>query len=105
MDETSDRVLCRNPEPGKQGVTMAAAKFALVRGAILEALSGGPVPLKAMTGEVTARLGPEAVARVGSVGWAMMAVKLELEVRGEIHRLPGSPQRLALTEAGMGAAG
>jgi hypothetical protein len=33
----------------------------------------------------------------GSVGWYVTAVKLDLEARNEIHRLPGvSPQRVRL---------
>jgi hypothetical protein len=31
---------------------------------------------------------------LGSVSWYTTVVKLDLEVKGELRRLPGSPQRL-----------
>jgi hypothetical protein len=31
---------------------------------------------------------------LGSLGWYITTVKLDLEARGELERLPGSPQRL-----------
>jgi hypothetical protein len=48
-----------------------------------------------LPGLVAAALTPEEREQLGSVGWYTATVKLELEVRGEIRRVPGaSPQRL-----------
>lgn len=92
------KVLCRNPDPTKAGVSIASDKFDAVRQAILDVVRDSPVPLSQMTAAVSDRLGPEGCAAIGRIGWYMMAVKLELEVRGEIARLKGSPQRLVLGE-------
>lgn len=46
---------------------------------------------------VAARLSANEAARFGSVGWHTTSVKLEMEVAGELERLPKTvPQRLRL---------
>lgn len=71
-----------------------------MRAAILEAVgAAGPDGLlfSALSGEVRRRLAAATLETLGSVGWHSTTVKLELEVRGEIGRLPGKgPQRLVL---------
>lgn len=42
------------------------------------------------------QLSDEQKSSVGSLGWHVTTVKLEMEVRGDLIRLPGSPQRLVL---------
>jgi len=97
---SEDKIACRTPTTGRDGVTnLLSWKFEAVRTAILDAVGGaGPEGLAFadLPGAVAARLAPEALARLGSVGWHTTTVKLELEVRGEIRRTGASPQRLVL---------
>ena len=97
-----DKVACRTPAEGRSGVTnIPRWKFDAVRAAILEALQrAGPdgLAFSELSGAVGQQLDPAVLARLGSVGWHSTTVKLELEVRGEIVRLPGKgPQRLVLS--------
>lgn len=76
---------------GRQGVNIDRVKYDVVRQAILDSLAErGEIPLGQLTDAVTARLdGPFD----GSIGWYTITVKLDLEARGEIERVPGrSPQ-------------
>jgi len=96
-----DRVGCRTPAAGRDGVTSIPRwKFDAVRAAILDAIRAvGPEGLRFadLSSEVRARLDAATLERLGSVGWHATMVKLELEVRGEIRRRPGTgPQRLVL---------
>ena len=44
---------------------------------------------------VAAEIAPERLSELGSVGWYITTVKLDLEVKGKIVRVQGvSPQRL-----------
>lgn len=104
MDEEDERVLCRTPTPGREGGTRIPRwKFDMVRKAILHAVAGaGPegLPFSQLPGAVKARLSADGLARLGSLGWHVTTVKLELEVRGEIERVPGAtPQRLVAGQA------
>jgi hypothetical protein len=99
------RTECRTPTPGSTGVTRIPTwKYDLVRQAILHAVeAAGPEGLafSRLTPEVTARLSRDTLARLGSPGWHVTTVKLDMEVRGDIRRLPGvSPQRLVRVRGG-----
>ncbi|WP_415404602.1 DUF6958 family protein [Tateyamaria sp. SN3-11] len=83
-----ERVACRTPAEGRDGVTnIPAWKFEAVRSAILGALADGPILYKDLNAAVGARLDEETLANLGKLGWHVVTVKLELEVRGEIERL------------------
>jgi len=83
-----EAVACRTPAEGRDGVTnIPAWKFDAVRGAILAALEGGAMFYKDLNDAVAARLDPETLAGLGKLGWHVVTVKLEMEVRGEIARL------------------
>lgn len=90
------RTLCRTPTPGKVPVSIATTKYDAVAGAILSIVPAKPPGLafKDLAAMVEARLGVAACREIGSVAWYVTTVKLELEVRGQIKRLAGSPQRL-----------
>lgn len=63
-------------------------KYELVKSAILEIIpnTNPGIPFKTLA---------DGVAEVGSIGWYTTCVKLDLEARGIIERIPGvSPQRL-----------
>jgi hypothetical protein len=90
-------ITCRTPTPGKQPTRIEAWKFNLVREAILKVTpaEGQGIEFCRLAGLVEASLAPDELKRLGSVGWYTTTVKLELEVRGELERLPGAgPQRL-----------
>ena len=95
----TERVPCRTPNPDKTGVTNVPAwKFDACRAAICTVLARGETP----AGEVASRAGAQLTepqrAELGSLGWHMTTVRLEMEVRGEIERVPGAtPLRLRLT--------
>lgn len=91
------RTPCRTPTTN--GVTnIPTWKFDLLRGHILDILreSGGAgFPMADLSAALAPRLTEDETARLGKLGWHMMAVKLELEVAGEIARMPGvTPQKL-----------
>lgn len=96
---TDDKVSCRTPNPGKKPIRIDRWKFDAVRRAILEVLPSEGEGMVFMSDEffdaVAKALTPEEREKMGSVGWYTTTVKLELEVRGEVRRVPGaSPQRL-----------
>ncbi len=93
-----ERVACRTPAEGRSGVTnIPAWKFEAVRRAILDELATGDLLNKDLRDRVGARLRAEDLANLGKLGWHVVTVKLELEVRGEVVRVPGaSPLRLTL---------
>lgn len=96
-DASGSKVLCRTPTPGKQGVRIPAWKFDLVRKAILKSVPRNKkgVPFKDLSGLVAGNIPAVDRAKLGSVTWYTVCVKLELEVRGEIERVPGpGPQRV-----------
>jgi hypothetical protein len=95
MDEP--RTVCRSPTPGAQPTRIPSWKFTCVREAILAAvppeLPG--MPAKDLYEEVRRRLAREELDRLGALRWHVTTVKLELEVAGEIARVPGvRPQHL-----------
>lgn len=101
MSDGDQKTACRTPAEGRDGITQIPSwKFDAVRRAILGATKdAGPEGLafKDLTEQVAHRLDPETKDRLGSLGWHTTTVKLELEVRGELIRLPGrGPQRMAL---------
>lgn len=81
----SDKILTQHPE-GKRGVNIDRTKYDQVRSAILDATFQ----------ELNEAVGRHLEGRFdGSIGWYFTTVKLDLEARGEIERLPGSsPQRI-----------
>ncbi len=95
---TDERVACRTPNPGRPGTTRIPKwKFDLVRNAILEVLRESDAKFSELTDLVRGRLIPSDLGRLGSLGWHVATVKLEMEVREEIRRIPGSkPQILSI---------
>jgi len=90
------QVQLRNPDPKKKGPRMARETYAIVRRAALATLpaSGAGLTLEEFRSKLATRLtrttgwDPSLSAR-----WYGMAIKLDLEARGELKRT-GTPQRL-----------
>jgi hypothetical protein len=99
MAAEGDKVACRTPAEGRDGVTnIPAWKFEMMRDAIRTALAGKTLPFADLAQAVKDQLSDEDRARLGSIGWHVTTVKLELEVRGEIERLSvKGPQQIRLT--------
>lgn len=96
-DRSDSKVLCQTPTPGKKGTRIPRWKYELVREAILGAVPADPegITFRSLASLVEAALSAEDRQRLGSIGWHTTTVKLDLEVRGEIERVPGArPQRL-----------
>ena len=93
---SEEKVPCRTPTAGRSGVVnLARWKFDPVRAAILKAVGDEGITFKDLPKAVAGLLDPALKTKLGSIGWHVTTVKLELERRGEIARVPGvSPQRL-----------
>ena len=93
----TDKVLCQTPTPGKKPTRIDAWKVNLIRDAILKILPADApgMRFKDLPDLVEAHLSEETKKQLGSVSWYTTTVKLDLEVKGEITRIPASkPQRL-----------
>ena len=93
MDE--EKFLTLHPEEGKQGVNISRAKYEMIRQAILRAIrSQGTISYQGLVSLVEYNLRNRFE---GSVPWYVTTVKLDLEARGIIERVPKtSPQKLQL---------
>ncbi|WP_338549385.1 DUF6958 family protein [Roseovarius phycicola] len=84
------RVACRTPAEGRDGVTnIPAWKFDAVRKAILSVLGERKIRFSELKDAVGEKIPADELSRLGSLGWHVTTVKLELEVRGEVERVPG----------------
>ena len=94
-----EKVACRTPAEGRDGVTnIPAWKFDLIRKHIHDILADGPQVYNDVRDEVGARLTADEAEKLGKLGWHVITVKLELEVRGEIERVKAKgPQQIRLT--------
>ena len=90
-----ERVACRTPAEGRDGVTnIPKWKFDAIRSAILGALGDGEIAWAELTDAVRGRLSEAQLADMGKLGWHVVSVKLEMEVRGEITRKPGKGRQV-----------
>ena len=96
MSAAGGRIQLRNPDPKKRGTRIGADTYAIARRAALATL---PAKAPGMTlTDFRATMAKRLVRAKGwdrslSASWYSMAIKLDLEARGEITRT-GSPQRL-----------
>jgi hypothetical protein len=89
------RILALHPDPKKQGVRIDRRKYETIKAAVLAAIAEArEMPFSRLADAVEARL---AVPFDGSIPWYTTTVKLDLEARGLIERVPGKqPQHLRL---------
>ncbi|MBM2575219.1 hypothetical protein JQC91_02775 [Jannaschia sp. Os4] len=93
----TERIPCRtpaNPEGGTSNIP--AWKYDAFARAIRAALADGPMRQAEVKDAAAAHLTDEERAAMGSLGWHATTVRLEMEVRGDLRRLPGAPVRVAL---------
>jgi hypothetical protein len=89
------KVQMQHPE-GRKAPSIEESMYAPVRAAILDAVprTGDGLPFRDLSAEVAARTPAEMWSRA-SLGWYTTVVKLDLEAREEIYRVPDVvPQRL-----------
>ncbi len=90
-----EKVACRTPAEGRDGVTnIPKWKFDAIHAAILAILGEGDIAFADLADAVRARLSEKELAELGSVGWHVTSVKLEMEVRGDILRKPGGGRQV-----------
>jgi len=95
-------IATRNPGAGKKAPRVDAARYEAMRAAILAVVprKGDGIPFAALPRLVAASL-PKDAFRGASVPWYVATVKLDLEARGLLRRVPGSrPQRLLRAGSG-----
>jgi hypothetical protein len=82
-----------HPDPGKQGVNILRSKYDQIRDAILATLED--VEAMSFTDLMQSVVEELDGAFEGSVSWYVTTVKLDLEARDLIERVPGErPQKL-----------
>lgn len=89
-------VATRNPLADRKAPRVDAERYAAMRAALLEVVpcEGEGVPFASLP-SLVADVVPEATFRGASIPWYVATVKLDLEARGLLRRVPGSrPQRL-----------
>lgn len=93
-----ERQQTRHPDPGKEGVNILKSKYDQIRDSILEQLADRqPMAFSALVRAVEKDLEGEFE---GSVPWYVTTVKLDLEARRRIERVPGGrPQKLRLVRS------
>ena len=95
------KIICRTPAQGRSGTTRIPKwKYDCVRAAILSVLEqapGGRIEFKNLADLVRSQLTKDQLGSLGSVKWHVTTVKLNLEVEGELRRVPGlTPQTLEI---------
>jgi hypothetical protein len=96
----SEKVLCRTPTPNKKPKYISKTKFEPVHRAIIRVTPkrGQGILFTDLFDLVAEKLTPRELQDLGNVSWYVTTVKLELEVRGELERVPKVvPQRLRRT--------
>ena len=101
MSSKENRIKLLHPDPDKQGPNILKEKYDLVSSVILDILSadrsGSGILFKELADKVATRLSAQELENLGSVGWYTTSVKLDLEARRKIERIPkSSPQRIRI---------
>lgn len=91
-----DKILTMHPE-GKQGTNISRSKYEMIKHAILDAIhSQGIVTYQGLVSLIEYQLRNRFE---GSISWYVTTVKLDMEARGEIERVPDvEPQQLRLVK-------
>ncbi|MEM6963172.1 MAG: hypothetical protein AAF573_00310 [Bacteroidota bacterium] len=89
-----EKILTLHPA-GKKGTNISLAKYNLIKDAMLEIITdAGDISFEALNDKMMDDLQP---TFEGKVNWYVVTVKLDLEARGIIERIPKtSPHRVRL---------
>jgi hypothetical protein len=92
---TDDRVQTLHPDPAKSGPRIDRTLYDAAKTVILEAAAADNGVAFGELSDLLKRRAPTSLFEGRSPGWYATTVKLDLEARGLIERLPGrGPQRL-----------
>ena len=97
---TEQRTVCHTPTPDKKPTRIPTWKYDLVRRAILATVPAKApgVAAKDLPALVRKQLAAGEIESLGSVNWHTTTVKLNMEVEGELQRVPGlKPQHVVRT--------
>ena len=97
MKPQDEKIQLLHPDPDKEAPRIDTWKYELVKTAILDIVPQNDegVPFKTLSDRVAEQLSADEIKNLGSVGWYTTTVKLDLEARGLIERVPGAkPQYL-----------
>ena len=91
------RILTQHPDPQKAGVNIDMGKYKIIKAAILEVIEAAQeVTFSDLISAVRTLVGD---TFAGSVSWYVTTVKLDLEGRGLIERVPRkNPQHMRIAE-------
>lgn len=94
-----DKITCYTPSEDSEGTTRIPRwKYDCIRRAILDVLddsSDGQTAFQSLAEHVKDQLTSNQLAKLGSLKWHVTTVKLNMEVEGELERVPRiSPQTL-----------
>ena len=94
MRDDTDKITCRTPNA--DGTTRIPRwKYNALHTAVLDAVGDDGIAFKDLKSAVEPRLSDNVKADLGSLGWHLTTVKLEMECAGDIARVEGrSPQYL-----------
>ena len=102
MMSEQEMFVALHPDPAKQGTRVTRTTYESYRAALLQVIPAevDGVPFAALRELVLPHL-PADLSKTTSPGWWTTTVKLDLEARGLIERVPGSkPQRLRRITSG-----
>ena len=94
---SEERTICHTPTPGKKPTSIPTWKYKAIREALLKIVpSTKPgIAAKDLPNLVASELEPEIKEKLGSITWHTTSVKLNMEVDGELCRVPKvKPQHL-----------
>jgi len=97
MAQDAKRIRLRHPDRAKVGPRIELWKYEAIKRALLHAVprKAPGVPFARLAASVSRELTRTERLTVGSIDWYTISVKLDLEARGFLRRLPGIvPQRL-----------
>lgn len=92
---SKDKILTKHPQKGKKGVNISKQKYDQIKSFILETLAEhGAMEYQEINDVAIKKLSP---SFDGSVPWYVVTVKLDLEARNIIRRIPKtSPHQIEL---------
>lgn len=97
MSSSPDKIQLLHPDPKKSAPRIDLKKYTMVKNALIAGMPEDEhgVPFMDLYQIVEDRLSEDELQYLGSLNWYTTTVKLDLEARGIIERLPGSkPQRV-----------
>lgn len=92
MKPSAPKTICHTPTPGKQPTAIPTWKYDLLRSAILTIVPADEpgIAAKGLPEHIQKQLAAEDLKELGSVAWHATSVRLNMEVEGELRRVPRS---------------